>query len=114
MELSRYQQGNNDDLALPNVGELVPVTLKPLAFDAKDYWHDLDGLDISDEQRIAFLETLWNIMSTFVNLAFGADPVHHVLPALVKAAWEDGNIGRQHFNQVAADQTIKVEGIHHE
>ena len=36
-----------------------------------------DG-DMSEEDKRAFIETLWNIMLTFVDLGFGLDPTSQV------------------------------------
>lgn len=106
------------DNNMPDLHQVDPVpspaTRNTLPFDAQTYWHYLDGLDISDEQRAALLETLWNIMSTFVDIAFGLDPVQQVIPALVQAAWDDEDQNRQHFNAAATDQNISKEGTHDE
>ena len=48
-------------------------------FDAEKYRQDLEGFDISDEQANELLQTLWSIMSAFVELGFGVDSVQYLL-----------------------------------
>lgn len=57
--------------------------------DVDDYLDDLDDQDLSEEQKIELLETLWNIMAAFVDIGWGVDNVQLVFPEL--------------FNQVAQD-----------
>lgn len=49
--------------------------------DLREYLQHLEGLNISEAQKLELLQTLWSIMSAFVDLAFGTDPVQQVLPA---------------------------------
>jgi hypothetical protein len=39
-------------------------------------------------QKIELLQTLWSIMSAFVDLAFGTDPVQQTLPSLAAGQHE--------------------------
>lgn len=39
-------------------------------FDASGYLADLDGIDITDQQKAELLATLWSIMASFVRLGF--------------------------------------------
>lgn len=47
----------------------------PLTLDPDDYREDLMEFGWSEEQENEFLETLWNICTTFVDIGFGLDPV---------------------------------------
>jgi hypothetical protein len=73
-------------------------------FDPQTYWAYLDGMALTDDQKAALLETLWSIMSGFVALGFGVDPVQQLVPALVHGAWAADSDGvkqkeaRQSFN----------------
>ena len=49
--------------------------------DLREYLAFLDGSNLSDAQKIELLQTLWSIMSAFVDLAFGTDPVQQSLPS---------------------------------
>ena len=39
------------------------------------YQHYLDNSDLTEKQRQEFLETLWNIIVSFVDLGFGVHPL---------------------------------------
>lgn len=43
--------------------------------DLERYRNHLDGLDLSEAQAAELLETLWSILSAFVDQAFGVDSV---------------------------------------
>lgn len=47
--------------------------------DLREYLAHLDGMNLSETQKIELLETLWPIMSAFVDLAFDTDPVQQAL-----------------------------------
>lgn len=46
-----------------------------LTFDVALYQHYLDDSGLSEEQKRDFLEVLWSLMVSFVDLGFGIDPV---------------------------------------
>ena len=39
----------------------------------------LDEYDMTHEQKIEFIDTLWNVMQSFVDRAFGIHPVQQVM-----------------------------------
>lgn len=41
-------------------------------FDPQNYLHHLDGMDISEAEKIAFIRTLWLIAQCFVDDAYSA------------------------------------------
>jgi hypothetical protein len=53
------------------------------SFDATKYMAHVEEFDMTDEQKVEFLRTLWSIMAAFVNLGFGVDSV---LPLLTQQA----------------------------
>jgi len=55
---------------------------EPSIIDPSVYMDDLAAFDISEEEKIAFLETLCVIMKTFVDIGWGVDSVQRVFPAL--------------------------------
>ena len=57
-----------------------------LAFDAARYHGHVDDLDLTEEQKAAFLKTLWEIMVAFVDLGFRADSVSVLLLAFNEAS----------------------------
>lgn len=52
-----------------------------LGLDADKYSEHVDDLDLTEEQKLEFLKTLWWIMSAFVDLGFRVDAVQLLLPA---------------------------------
>ena len=50
--------------------------------DLREYLAFLDDTNLSEAQKIELLQTLWSIMSAFVDLAFGTDPVQQALPPI--------------------------------
>mgnify|MGYP003641934150 CR=1 FL=1 len=51
-------------------------------FNADDYKDDL-GVEMLSEQEVEMLRTLWNIMTTFVDLGWGVDNVSLLFPWLL-------------------------------
>ncbi len=51
--------------------------------DLREYLVHLDGMNLSEAQKIELLQTLWPIMSAFVDLAFDTDRVQQALPSAV-------------------------------
>lgn len=48
-----------------------PSGFEPLRFDARKYEHYLAEFDLTEEKRTELLETLWWMMTCFVDLQFG-------------------------------------------
>lgn len=46
--------------------------------DMNKYLPMLDEFDMSHEQKVAFINDLWRIMESFVDKAFGINPVQQV------------------------------------
>jgi hypothetical protein len=43
--------------------------------DLREYLPHLDGTNLSEDQKIELLQTLWSIISAFVDQGFGVDSV---------------------------------------
>lgn len=73
--------------------------------DIAKYWSYVEQMDLTDDQRIKVLQTLWGIMTTFADLGFGIDPVQQAMPALVYGAMlaesDPEAKARHQFNDVA-------------
>ncbi|RLJ20759.1 hypothetical protein DJ030_06355 [bacterium endosymbiont of Escarpia laminata] len=83
-----------------------------LKLDPDEYRHYLEEFDMTEAQQNELLQTLWHIMSAFVDMGWGLDSVQ-LLPALMeKSAGQDSDnpLTRkdaektQAFNQVATEQ----------
>lgn len=53
-------------------------------FDVAPYMDELQEFDISDEEKVAFLEALCLIMKTFVDIGWGVDSVQRIFPPLIE------------------------------
>jgi hypothetical protein len=53
-------------------------------FDVSPYMDELQEFDISEEEKIAFLESLCLIMKTFVDIGWGVDSVQRIFPSLME------------------------------
>jgi hypothetical protein len=65
--------------------DIEPINGSP-AFDAARYREHVDDLDLTEEQKAAFLKTLWEIMVAFVDLGFRADSVSVLLLSFNEAS----------------------------
>ncbi|MEM9377248.1 MAG: hypothetical protein AAGA72_13590 [Pseudomonadota bacterium] len=54
-----------------------------LECDYERYAAYLDGEDISEDQKRAFIEALWSVMVGFVDLGFGVDSLSYVFPEIL-------------------------------
>jgi hypothetical protein len=60
--------------------------------DLREYLAFLDDTNLTEAQKIEQLQTLWSIMSAFVDLAFGTDPVQQALPSITASQDRDDSI----------------------
>ena len=56
-----------------------------ITVDYEKYEHFLEDSDLSEEQKREFLQTLWEVICTFVSLGFGVHPVQQAQNACGKA-----------------------------
>lgn len=56
----------------------VPAAQQTLTIDWDRYGEMLEASDLSDAEKRAFLETLWSIAVSFVDLGFGIHPLQLV------------------------------------
>lgn len=80
----------NDTPALQDINALPALELNP-----GRYMPHMEEFNISEEQKMEFLETLFNIMKTFVDLGFGLDSVQLLSPE----SW-DGKDGKAYPDSV--------------
>lgn len=75
------------------------VQIKPFAesvgrpcipqFDAEEFREYVEGLDATEEQKIEYLHTLWQIALTFVDIAFGVNSSRHAVPMLAEFSFQN-------------------------
>jgi len=63
--------------------------LSNLTLDVERYDAYLANSDLTEEQKQAFLETLWNIVVSFVDMGFGMDATQAACGQLLQTAFED-------------------------
>lgn len=73
-----------------------------LTVDVEKYQSFLDGADMTEEQKEEFLQALWSIVVSFVELGFG---VHPVQAAGEKAAEFESNSMKYTFNLLSFDDS---------
>ena len=68
----------------PGIG---PTSALPsLSVDWRLYEKHLANADLTDEEKREFIEAMWYIVLTFVDLGFGIEPVQHVIRAAASAS----------------------------
>lgn len=80
-----------------------------LPLDVEKYRPYVDHFDITEEQKIKLLETLWSIMTAFVRHGFGVDSIQRCLPAFAEfsSPQESDELGKNlnahEFNDTATE-----------
>jgi len=46
-----------------------------LEFDVDEFWHFVESFDLTDAEKRDYLETIWSIIVSFVDLGFGIHPI---------------------------------------
>ncbi|MGC1951653.1 MAG: hypothetical protein WA970_03540 [Gammaproteobacteria bacterium] len=87
-----------DNEVVAPVGDTSIPGAPPL--DIEQYRKHLDGLDLSEAQATELLETLWSILSAFVDQAFGVDSV-----LLARPQHQDGTAE----TDAAAEKTLSAQ-----
>lgn len=72
------EETSRKDLEL-EVKALEKIKTKPiLSVDYEAYAHLLENSDMTEEQKLQFVQALWSVIYGFASLRFGANPVHHI------------------------------------
>ena len=69
-----------DKLELPQ--EALKQAASMLDFSPDEYRHHLEEFELTRAQENELLETLWQIMSMMVDIGWGVDNIHLMLPEL--------------------------------
>ncbi|CAM5541632.1 hypothetical protein [Eoetvoesiella caeni] len=78
----------------------------------EQYLEYLQDCELTEAQKVEFLQTLWDIMATFVRLGFDLE---YALPILLQKASENGenaleqSIPTHEFNAATADEESEKE-----
>lgn len=60
-----------------------------LPFDPDEYRHHIEEFQLTEAQQDELLKTLWEIMSTMVNIGWGVDNVQLMLPEIFNHSCAD-------------------------
>lgn len=52
-----------------------------MQLDPKKYLRYLDGCDMTEEEKLAYVQNVWAVMESFVDRAFGGSPEQAALSA---------------------------------
>ncbi|GJL99997.1 MAG: hypothetical protein DHS20C07_16770 [Methyloligella sp.] len=74
------EEGKKNEITITNGAE-VTKDWPALQLDVEYYQAFLDDEDITDAQKKELIETIWNIVVTFVDLGFGIEPVQQAIEA---------------------------------
>lgn len=76
------QAGNTGGNSIPTHSSApLPPVASDDVFDAEKYRHQVAHFDMPDDRKAELLLAVWQIMQSFVDRAFGDDPVQQVLAA---------------------------------
>lgn len=98
----KYPHPNTDPPPMTEAEAILPLELDP-----DEYREYLAAFDLTEAQQNELLQTLFNIMRTFVEIGFGLDPVQNIFSGIVEKALqeESGTLeNKEHFNQIATSE----------
>lgn len=72
----------------PQSGSAKPA----LTFDAQEFCHYLADCDWTEEQKVEFVEALWQIVLSFVDLGFDLHPVQQVIESPSTLELDSGGV----------------------
>lgn len=93
-----------------------------LGVDWAFYAHYLEDSDLSDEEKREFIETLWSIVTSFVDLGFGLHPAQLVdggaceqndenIPAAIRKMLSLKDTPKTHFNGLPSTNGDREKGF---
>lgn len=100
-------EGKKNEITITNGAE-VTKDWPALQLDVEYYQAFLDDEDITDEQKKELIETIWNIVVTFVDLGFGIEPVQQAIEAGQNNAQDKNRFSQESVNDSVLDAKIKT------
>lgn len=80
---------------------------KPMiTVDVDQYQEYLDGSDLTDEQKTQFLQALWNVIQSFVELGYGVHPLQEVC-GKEESSSKGGS--KESFNAVCSEEAKNIK-----
>lgn len=91
--------------------DLAPAGPPSITVDWDRYGQYLEESDLSDAEKRAFLETLWSIVVSFVDLGFGVHPVQQACEnSCAQSAEIRAFITEEHASVVGSSDTDITDG----
>lgn len=63
-----------------------PESHLTIQFDAREFAHFLAESDLTEDEKLEYIRTIWNIVMQFVDLGFGIHPVQQACGQISEAA----------------------------
>lgn len=105
MQISGKEEEMKDETSTTSRSEMrgnFGAASRPIVtVDVEKYQHYLDGSNMTDRQKEEFLQALWSVMVTFVELGFRVHPLQEVCGKGSGHALPDLS---DEFNQVSSDE----------
>lgn len=79
--------------------------------DLRKYRAYLDDTDLSEEQKLELLQTLWSILSAFVDQGFGVDSVLLAQPQHREGTAETDAAAEKDTSPIAGQPCVNSEGV---
>jgi len=64
----------------------TPPSTLAIQFDAKEFAHFLDDSDLTEEQKLEYIQTVWQIVLQFIDMGFGIHPIQQACGQFDEAA----------------------------
>lgn len=58
-----------DEVSAPSPGKLT------IQFDAREFAHFLEESDLTEDQKLEYIQTIWQIVLQFIDMGFGIHPI---------------------------------------
>lgn len=100
-------EGKKNEITITNGAE-VTKDWPALQLDVEYYQAFLDDEDITNAQKKELIETIWNIVVTFVDLGFGIEPVQQAIEAGQNHTQDKNRFSQESVNDSVLDAKIKT------
>ena len=68
------------------IHERDPTPTLAIQFDAQEFAHFLDQSDLTHDQKLEYIQTIWGIVLQFIDMGFGIHPIQQACGQFDEAA----------------------------
>ncbi len=68
------------------IHERDPTPTLAIQFDAQEFAHFLDESDLTNDQKLEYIQTIWGIVLQFIDMGFGIHPIQQACGQFDEAA----------------------------